>query len=813
MNPERFQRVEEVYFRVRDLPPDRRGAALAELCAGDDAVRGEVERLLSAELPAGFLATPALGLGGGELLASVGGGEREDALVGHAVGPWRIDRLIGAGGMGAVYLASRADGAFEGFSAVKVVKRGMDTDEILRRFRDERRTLANLKHPNIATVLDAGSLPDGRPYLVMEYVAGMPITDYCREHNLGVRERLRLFVSVCGAVQFAHQNLVVHRDLKPGNIFVTPDGVVKLLDFGIARVLTPGGTAPSVTVVDERRLTPEYASPEQVEGRGVTTASDLYSLGVVLYELLSGRQPYRFETRTVSEIQRVVGTQAPSPPSAAAAGAGPGPTARLARELRGDLDNIVMMAMRKEPQRRYASAERFAGDIEAYLRGFPVSARRDTVAYRARKFVGRNRVGVAAAAVAVLAMAAGSAVVAWQAGVAKRQRDQAFVARDQSEAIAKFLRDMLASANPQTGQGEDVTVREVLDRTAQEIGAGLSAQPLVRAAVRSAIGTTYLALGDYEEAERHVRAAYEERLKLVGERHHDTVESKIDLATVFYTTGRLPEAEALLREALGTFREIRGEHNLDVARTQNNLGAVLRAQGRFAEAGEALERAIEIRRAAAGPLSLELAESLNNYAGVLNGLKRPADAERVLAESLEIRRQLLPKGHPLVAQSLSNLGVMIATQGDLARAEPYFRESLEMARESLGDDHPDLTTAYNSLATVLWLRGDFAGAEPLMREVVRLRTRAFPAGDARIAQGRLTLARVLGKLERAEEARAEADAAVREFEAGGAPGPTAAGVYGLASEFYSEAGDAETAAMYRTRAEGASRATEPAVRP
>jgi eukaryotic-like serine/threonine-protein kinase len=785
LTPEQLQHVEEIYFRLREVAPEARGDLIDELCAGDPLVRGQVEALLGTALPQAFLATPALGglLTGAAVDADPG---QRDAMVGRMVGPWRIERLVGSGGMGSVYLAARADGAYEGFAAIKIVKRGMDTDEIVQRFRDERRTLANLKHPNIAGLMDAGSLPDGRPYLVMEYVAGLPMNDYCRENNLGVRERLALFTAVCRAVQFAHQNLVVHRDIKPGNIIITPEGAPKLLDFGIAKVLAAGGTSAPVTIMDERRLTPEYASPEQVEGRPMTTASDVYSLGVVLYELLTGKQPYRFQTRTAAEIQKIVASASPPPPSAAASG-------KHARELRGDLDNIVLMAMRKEPQRRYASAERLASDIDAYLRGFPVTARRDTVAYRTAKFVSRHRWAVSAAAAALLALAGGTATIAWQARIARQQRDEAFVARDQAEAIAKFIYDMLASGNP-SSPNASLTVRQVLDRTASEIGVRLEGQPRVEAAVRSAIGTAYLGLGNYEEAEREIRAAYEKRVRLVGEGHHDTAESMIDLATVMYAKRELPEAERLLRRALEIFHSIRGEHNADVARTLTSLGAVLRAQGKLEEAGTALREAIQIQRSAGS--GLDLAESLNNYAGVLMGEQKFEEAEGTMAEALKIRLQLLPPENPLVAQSTANLGVMIASQGDLDRAEPHFREALRLEEITLGKDHPEWADTANSLASVLWRKERYAEAEPLLREVIRVRRAALPAGDGRIAQPQIVLAGVLHKLGRTDDARVLVEEVAGPAHALPA-GPVRTMILTRAAEFYDGISDPQSAAKHR----------------
>ena len=785
MTPEQLSQVEALYFRVRDLPPDQRAGALAD--EPEEAVRSEVQSLLG-PVPAAFLATPALGA---DVITDFAGPAEPDPLVGSDIGPYRVEKLLGAGGMGAVYLASRADGAFDQRVAIKVVKRGMDTDEILRRFRAERRTLAALRHPNIAAVLDGGSLPDGRPYLVMEYIDGRPINAYGQERRLGTPERLRLFMAVCSAVQFAHQNLIVHRDLKPGNILVTEAGAPKLLDFGIAKVLAPEPAA-TMTGLELRRFTPEYASPEQVQGRPVTTGSDVYSLGVILYELLAGRPPYQFETRSTAEIQRIVTGVAPPPPSTAvlqqqSARADASP-ARLRRELRGDLDTIVLMAIHKEPARRYASAEQLAADIDRCLKGLPVIARRDTFAYRSAKFLRRHALASAAAAAAAILLSIGIAGVAWQARVARHERDDAFIARDQQEAVAKFLHDILASADP-FGAGSKATVRQVLDTAADRIQGELRDQPLVQARIRSTIGMAYLGLGDYDTAEKHIRGAYDQRLAILGPGAHDVAESKVDLAALLYARGRLNDAEPLLREALVIFRHIRGNHNIDVARVLSDLGVMLRGQNKIEEAADTLRQAIEMRERESGPMSLELAESLNNYAGVLRAQGHPDQAEATMTRSLDIRLQLLGEHHPLVAIATANLAVMVHAQGDLSRAESIYKRAIDLEVRSLGPDHPEHAATLSSYGTLLASMGDQVGAESALRDALRIRLSGFPPADARVLRTQILLADCLASLSRFEEADTQYRAAVIAVESGVADAASAARVCERAAAFYEQRGD------------------------
>ncbi|HXU46378.1 MAG TPA: serine/threonine-protein kinase, partial [Thermoanaerobaculia bacterium] len=400
MTPERWQRVQDLLEVAFERSEDERGAFLAESCGEDEALRSEVEAMLALETELGdFIETPVFDLPGDSGLEP-----------GSRLGPYRIVSELGRGGMGAVYLAERADSEYEKKVAIKLLKRGLDTDELIRRFRGERQILARLDHPNIGRLLDGGTTGDGRPYLVMDYVVGRPIDAYCSERNLPLPERLRLFGQVCRAVHFAHQNLVVHRDLKPGNILVTADGSPKLLDFGIAKLIEDDAE-PFATVAALKMMTTEFASPEQVRGEPVTTATDVYSLGALLYRLLVGRSPYRPVTEGRAALAEAVCEQTPIRPSLAAA-EGPEADRDAGKRLRGDLDNIVLRALQKDPARRYESAEQLASDVQRHLDGLPVLARPDSLGYRVGKFVNRHRMGVGLAAAALVAVLA-FAIVAW----------------------------------------------------------------------------------------------------------------------------------------------------------------------------------------------------------------------------------------------------------------------------------------------------------------------------------------------------------------------------------------------------------------
>jgi non-specific serine/threonine protein kinase/serine/threonine-protein kinase len=511
MTPERWQQIKPLFEQALEYEADERKQFLAQACAADVELRAQLEALLQGHEEAStFIEKPAA------QAARLFDAPSEDSFIGLRVGPYKVLREIGHGGMGRVYLGVRADDEYKKRVALKVIKRGMDSKDIVRRFRHERQILASLDHPNIGKLLDGGTTNDGLPYFAMEYVEGQPITDYCDSHKLSTIERLHLFRQVCAAVQFAHQNLVVHRDLKPSNILVTEDGTPKLLDFGIAKLLNPelSGQTIDPTATAMRLMTPEYASPEQVRGETITTASDVYSLGVVLYELLTGHRPYHVKSRAPHDILRIVCEEEPERPSTAVNRVETIPSAdgstraitpetvsrvresepeKLRRRLRGDLDNIVLMAMRKEPQRRYTTVNQLSEDIRRHLEGLPVIARKDTLAYRLEKFAQRNR-GVAIACVAVfLTLLSGIVATTWQARVASKERERAERrfndVRQLANSLMFELHDDIAKLAGSTPVREKLVKQalQYLDSLADEGGGDLS--------LRLELATAYTRMG------------------------------------------------------------------------------------------------------------------------------------------------------------------------------------------------------------------------------------------------------------------------------------------------------------------------------
>ncbi len=724
MTPERWRRINELFEQEAALDPAGRAARLEAASGGDPELPAEVERLLAADLQAGsFLEnlvqwTP-------EEPSAAGG----DLPADRQIGPYRIEREIGQGGMGTVYLAARADGLFEKEVAVKVVRRGFDTADALRRFELEQRILARLEHPGIARLYDAGTTAEGRPYVVMEHVEGLPIHRWCEQHRLAVAERLKLFLEVCAAVHYAHQNLVAHRDLKPSNILVDAAGRPRLLDFGIAKLLSPEGeVAADLTHAAQRPMTPGYASPEQIRGEPVTTASDVYSLGVLLYELLAGRQPFALAGLSPREMERIVSETEPQPPSRAAGSpellAGrPEGAERLRRLLAGDLDRIVLKAMHKEPGRRYATVDQLADDVRRHLTGLPVLARGDSFWYRAGKLVRRHK--LAAALVLVVTTAGlGTAVLAVERARALERATAALVRADREAAKAREATDLLVElfklSDRRETAGETVTAREVLRQGTQRVEATIAKQPEIAGELLGTIGRVYLNLGLPREAVPVLQRALAAHRRARGPRHPDVAAALDDLARALRDEGKYAAAEPLARHALALRRDLLGEDHPDVAASLGNLGVLLFRSGEYPAAEAALTEALALRRRLPLNERVLLGDSLTDLAFLYQAKAEYGRAESLFREAVEVYRQQLGPEHPTVASGLNNLAMTLYRKGDTAAAEPLLREALRLHRRDLGDDHPAVAASLENLSGMLAERGDFTAAEPLAREALAL---------------------------------------------------------------------------------------------
>jgi serine/threonine-protein kinase len=724
LSPTRWLRIRELFDLALEQPTEERDSWVEAATAGDPVARREILSLLSAlDHARETLERPAA-----QLIPSLPVDLHESSMVGRRVGAYDVTRLIGYGGMGAVYEGLRADGDFDKRVAIKFLRAGGESELALQRFRYERQILASLNHKNIAGLLDGGMTTDGQPYFVMEYVDGMPITTYCATHRLGVRERVALFRQVLAAVQHAHQQLVVHRDLKPGNILVTPDGTVKLLDFGIAKLMreAEGPDQLPMTRGGVRLFTPEYASPEQVRGLPLAPASDIFSSGVILYELLTGRRPIATEGKLLAEIEVAICTVPPTRPSTAvtpefATDTAEGTVPRVKRRINGDLDAIVLTALAKEGSLRYTSAEQFLQDLRRWLEGHPVLARKAWLGYRIRKFIARRPIEVAATSLAVLALIGGIFATARQARIARLEAQKA-------AEVNQFMADMLSAADPES-QGRDVTVRAVLDRAAAEVPSR-QLVPEVEAQVRHTVAQTYYGLGLYDSARVHANRAFELRREVNGLRDERTLFSLSYVVAATEALGSFAQAESLARVAVGEWRALKGANPSELANALDALARMIEHQGRLDEAREAKVEAVAIRRTLTDSASrADLPFSLNNLSVSFMYAGKIAAAESLVREGLEVARRY--HGHESVvhAEMLKSLASVQSDQGLHASADTLIRESTRIMEKLLGRRHPNYLRGMLNQAQILYLRGDMPGALAAADVVVPEIGSALPDAD------------------------------------------------------------------------------------
>lgn len=687
------------------------------------------------------------------------------------VGSYRIVELIGEGGMGEVYRAERRS-PIRQTVALKIVKLGLNSREIVGRFESERQALALMDHPGIARVIDAGTTVTGRPYFVMDFVDGKPITQFCDENRLSVNDRLKLFRQVCEAIGHAHTKAIIHRDIKASNVLAyLKEGLpsVKVIDFGIAKALRADPLTDLTVNTGQGRAigTYEYMSPEQAEGSAdIDTRTDVYSLGVLLYELLTGAKPFDPSTLTHAtdeEMRRMIREVEPARPSTRLVELGPDATllaerrqARLdalTRQLRGELEWIPLMAMRKERSRRYLSPAELAQDISNYLEGRPLLAGQESRAYRLRKHVHRHRRGLIAA-VAGAICCTGAAVYyvhSLRAEQAKTQKALAESEVQRSEALkqtkvaldsSNFLANLLRNADPNKSLGENVTVVKALESAIASLDAndGKTIEPLSEATIRYTVGTTMRALGRYDEALTQLRLARE-----LDAKHRPPADPQIpvtlsDLALVLTNQGRIAEAEPLYRETLRHHEANLPPDSEEIAVTLSSIATLIKEQKRFEEAEQLAKRTLEIRRRIFPATHPQVATSLNTLAQLYWMQGKLDQAEPLVKESLEMRRATLPAGHPMIATSLLNLSVLQRDRGRFAEAEPIARQALELRRAALPPTHPDLSTATDNLARILQGQNRLEEAEALFRETISIRKAGYPAGDPRIADSLYRLA-------------------------------------------------------------------------
>jgi serine/threonine protein kinase/Tfp pilus assembly protein PilF len=780
--------------RVLELPPHEQDACVAALWTEDPESAADVaallddHRRLTAE---GFLDSPPPMLQ-----------PREGPLAGVTIGAYTLVSRIGHGGMGSVWLASRSDGRFEGQAALKLLNAALVGRGGEERFKREGTILARLTHPHIARLVDAGVSATGQPYLVLEYIPGRHIDRYCDEERLTIDGRIRLFLDVQAAVAHAHANLIVHRDLKPSNVLVTADGQVKLLDFSIAKLIEDEmRPAAPVSHATDSAMTPKYAAPEQVAGGAITTATDVYALGVLLYELLTGRHPAGPAPKTPSEFVTAVTEREPvrmsaAVPDDAAMGAVASARAttpeKLRRRLRGDLETIVNKALKKNPLERYSSVAEFADDLRRHLDDQPIAARPDTLRYRTAKFVRRHRRGVGGVAAAVLLFIG---LAAFYGTRLAAERDRARLEADKASQLSALLTRLLTGADPyRTPDAREPTVQNLLDGGAERVRNELGGQPELQAEMFTVIGRTYERMGLFAKALPLLEQAVAIGRRAFGPEHLRVAQSLNDLGVLQRELGNPTAAEPLLLESLAMRRRLLGNDNNDVAITLVELARVRRDRGHGPESEAPIREALAIRKRIFGDEHRETATSKNelalllwdrgdlpgaeplfrenvatservlgadhpNVAAAKAGLAQvllakgdAAGAEALLRQSLEVRRRVFGEAHPEYALALNNLAAALEVQGRLDEAEAMFQQALRISESELGADHPRAATMMLNHARVQIARGQAAAAEPALRHALSVRQRVMEESDWRVAQVRSLLGASLAAQRRFTEA-------------------------------------------------------------
>ncbi len=806
LDAEQWQEARHLFHQALELEPEAQAAFLASSQA-DQAVLEEVRELLEQHAdPSTFLDGPVLSLSATE------------SATDSRIGPYEVREVLGRGGMGTVYRAERVDGAYSTQVAIKILHPELTRPEVEQRFRRERQILADLEHPSIARLLDGGLSDDRQQYLVLEYVEGEPIDRYCDQRRLSLRQRLELFRQVCSVVHFAHQNLVVHRDLKPANILVTADGQLKLLDFGIAKLL---GSLDSdykemLTGTAMAPMTPEFASPEQMQGQAITTACDIYALGTLLYLLLAGRRPFQLSETSPHAFIQAVCFETPEVPSRALRRAresshsaewARGVAAQrgldvlqLERYLRKDLDDIVAKALRKDPRDRYLSAQELSADVHRYLLGRPVNARHQTFWYRSGKFVRRHRWPVALAVAAFLAFSAFTIALLVQRATILQEQEH-------GEEVTHFLEGLFETSDPDRTFGERVTARELLDRGALDIRSRLGDQPRLQARLLATMGRVYLRLGLLAEAEPLIREALVVRRQLHGASHPEIAQSLLDLgdhaildgeyakalenfraawvmlrntgkidtetgvralsrlARAHHRLGKFAMAEEYWYQSLQLAGEVLGERHHLIAGGYAELGGLLRAQGKHDEASDAYAQSLDLYRNLFGDRHPKVAVVLNDLGLLHDEQGNLEQAREVFTEALDIQADVYETEHPDLATVRHNLAALAYAQGASQEAEELARQALNNRRELFGEQHPNVADSLNLLAMVRHQQGELEDAEDLARQALEMWSDLLGDDYVRVAAARNTLAQALQAQDDLEGAEAQFTEALRVYRA------------------------------------------------
>jgi serine/threonine protein kinase/tetratricopeptide (TPR) repeat protein len=736
MDTARWERIQTLFHKAADLSESEQQALLQNACGDDDALLADVVALLKEDVRGGSLLDGGLAQAADRVLT-----DGVTSLLGSKdLGPYRVKKVLGEGGMGVVYLAERED--LGSLVAIKILRDAWLSPARRERFTSEQRTLAQLNHPSIARLYDADTLSDGTPCFVMEYVEGIPLTEYCKKHNCPVERRLQLFRLVCEAVLYAHQNAVIHRDLKPSNILVKSDGSVRLLDFGIAKQIDTLDSTVDQTRTGLRLMTPAYAAPEQARGDRVGIQADVYSLGVILYELLAGQLPFNLINLTPAEAATIIVDHEPGRPSIVArkkdGRADAGVTApAISKAAWSELDVLCLKAMRKDPERRYRSVEAFIRDIDHYLRGEPLEARPDTLGYRLAKFAARNRSSVSVAA-AVLIIVVGL-VVFFTVRLAKA-RNAAMAEAARTHRIQSFMLNLFEGGDQSVGPAEDLRVVTLVDRGAQEARA-LDGEPAVQAELYETLGTIYQNLGKFDQAEKLISSSLEQRKALFGEDSPEVAEILVDFALLRDAQAKFDDAERLAQQGLAMAKRHLPSNHPAVAKATSSLGKILEDRGEYDKAIPVLEEAVRLQSgsdAQVADLSASMTELANSHFYAGNYSVSDALNKQILA----MDRKLYGERHPHVADDLINLGAIQFEGGHYAEAELYYRQGLGIIQAFYGKDHAETGSAFTMLGRALIPQKKLKEAEVMLGEALGIAERVYGKVHPRVASALNELGRI-----------------------------------------------------------------------
>ncbi|PAU93630.1 hypothetical protein CK503_10775 [Aliifodinibius salipaludis] len=764
MDQRQWEKVNQIIDTALNLDLDKRSTYIKKKCQGKELLYKEVIKLLDSieqsETEEFLEGTHGYPQNLAQDLFNSENSKSASAMIGKTVGRYEITELIGHGGMGSVYKAERADGAYDRKVAIKILRHGMDTPSNIARFKRERNILANLDHPHIAQMLDGGLTDQGLPYLVMEYVNGVPLLSYCNRHQLTVTERLQLFENVCAAVNHAHKNAIIHRDLKPSNIFVTEKGVVKVLDFGIAKLVNPSRNENIFkTRTGARILTLGYSAPEQLETQAITTATDAYVLGILLYELLVGQHPFDLEKKGLTEIEEVIRTTNPPLPSTKFKQLTEAKKeeissnrcikpAELYKILSGDLNAILMKALRKEQDKRYSSVEQLLEDLSRRRSDLPILARQDSFRYSASKFMKRHKTGFAVIAAFLVLILSFSAFYTWK--IAK-ERNKAQLEAKKAREVSTFLADMFRASDPTVNPQDTVTATTFLQRGKERINQ-LNNQPEVKSELLHVIGRAHVNIGEYDKAQPLLEQSLDIRKNTFNSSHPMVATGLSDMAKLQKNKGNFAKAESLERKTLEIQRATLGPNSIETGKTMSALAYVIGRQGDHQAADSIYQKALKLQRANPEAGDSDIASTISDWAFSLRQLGKYEKAATLKKEALTIWRNQYGEIHPYVLEQLNDLAIVEEERGDFAKADSFYQKALSVNRQLYDEPNPNTAQLLNNIGTTNIKAGRYDKAEPYLKKSLAMRKEILRPMHPSMAESYINLGRLYIDMEKYQEA-------------------------------------------------------------